>query len=63
VQLRHAGGVAPQEQRADARRAAELVGRDAHRRQAAGREVDRDLADRLNRVTVHRHIEFRCDSN
>ncbi len=61
VQQRHTAGVAPQQQRADARRTTELVGGDAHRRQSAGREVDRNLADGLDRVAVHRHIEFRCN--
>ena len=58
---RHAGGVAAQQQRADTGRAAELVRRHAHRRQPAGREVDRYLADRLDRVAVHRNVEFGCD--
>ena len=61
VQQRHARGVAAQQQRADTGRAAELVRRDAHRRQPARREVDRDLADRLDRVAVHRNIEFGGD--
>ena len=61
VQQRHATGVAAQQQRADTRGAAELVGRHTHRRQPARHEFDWNLADCLDRVAVHRHIEFCCD--
>ena len=55
VQQRRAGDVAAEQQRADADRAAELVPGDGQRGDAAGGEVDRHLADRLDRVGVERH--------
>jgi hypothetical protein len=47
--------VRPSTQRADAERPADLVPGHGHRVQAAGREVDRQLAERLHRVGVERH--------
>ena len=61
VQLRHARGVAAQQQRADSSGTAELVRGDTHRREPAGCEVHRDVADCLNGVTVHRDVELGGD--
>ena len=55
VQQRRARDVAAEQQRADADRAAELVPGDGQRGDAAGGEVDRHLADRLDGVGVERH--------
>ena len=51
-------GVAAQQQRAGAHRAAELVPGHRQRVGAAGGEVDRHLADRLHRVGVERDADL-----
>ena len=57
VQQRRALGVAAQQQRAGAHRAAELVPGHGQRVHTAGAEVDRHLPDRLDRVGVQRDAD------
>ena len=55
---RHEGGVPSGQQRAHALRTTQLVAGDGHQVEPAPGEVDLDVADRLDSITVHRDVEL-----
>ena len=59
-ELRRELDAVPHDQRADAERAVEFVGGDAHRGHAQCAKIDRQFADDLGGVGVQRHAVLRC---